>query len=475
MVFRLSLRPLLVLCLASALAHAQADLRAQLFGEAEKAMHSARDAQADLYAPKSFSKGQDAYTEADDYFKRGKAIDKIQDRLRDAVTFFARSTESAKLGEKTFQQTMVARNDALKVEAPVLYSEAWRGAESSFRSAAIDLEDGNLSDARKEGAEAEGLYRKAELESIRAKLLNPARALIKEADATDVRDGAPRTLDRAKKLAADTEVRLAQNRYNNTGAAQLALDARYEASHAIYLHRTVALMKKQDRTFEDIIVASEEPLRQIAEAVHVRAEFDSGYGPTTQRILATLQGPDTATTRLAATVRRQDSIISVLNARLAAGGKGGVGPGTPGTLDQSGKLQDILSQVQPMFANGEATILVTGNNAVLRLTGVSFALGTNVLDPSSRLLLSRVDQAIRKFPGCQVSIEGHTEAIGSEIANQRNSEERAGAVASYLRSLLPSTIAVTSTGYGGSRPIGPGGKNKRIEVVIVPEWAIIGK
>ncbi len=471
MQFRWMLSLLLLVSFGTAPAFAQPDLRAQLFGDAEKALQLARDKQADVYAPKSFSKGLEAYNEADDYFKKGKTIDKIQDRLNEAITWLGRSTEAAKLGEKTFSTTMAARTDAQKADAPLLYTEIWRNGEESFRNAAIELEDGSLSDARKLAGEAEGLYRKAELEAIRAKYLTPARNLIKQADAADTKDYAPRTLDRARKLVAESEARFAQSRYNNTAAQALAQEAQYEAAHAIYLARVITQMKKQDKTFEDVLLASEEPLKQVAAALNVQVAFDNGYDPATQKILGALQGvSEGERSRMAATIRQQDSIIAALRARPSD-----TKAPSPAPSSRQSELQSTVDQIAPLFSPGEGTAFVDGNNAVLRMVGITFAVGKNTLDPSSKNLLSRVVQAIRKFPGCQVTVEGHTETIGSEIANQRNSEERAEMVARSLRGELPASVPVTPQGYGGSRPIGPAGKNKRIDIVIVPGWAIIGR
>lgn len=65
-----SVLPAIVLGVCSAFV--QPDLRAQLFGEADRALKEARERRADVYAPTSFTKGMEAYNEAEDYFKRGK-------------------------------------------------------------------------------------------------------------------------------------------------------------------------------------------------------------------------------------------------------------------------------------------------------------------------------------------------------------------------------------------------------------------
>jgi len=462
-----------VLCLGGPGAVAQPDLRAQLFLEAEKALAQAKEKKAELYAPQSFGKGMEAYNEADDYFKRGKPLDKIQGRLTDAVTSFAKSTEAAKLGEKTFTELMAARTDAQNADALQLYPDLWREAEALFRSAARELEDGNLSGARKEANEAQGVYRKAELEAIKGKFLNPTRALLKTADAVDAKDTAPKTVAKARSLATQAETRLSQDRYNNAEARKLAEEAQYEASHALYLNKTITAMKKQDRTYEDALLASEEPLRLIAAALQLQLAFDNGYDPVVQKIIGALKGPDTAKARMAETLQRQSEELASLRARVAPP-EGRTGPPAQKSENQL-KLDQTVALITPLFAPEEAVVGVNGNNVLLRLYGLTFGIGKNTLEAASNSLLARVNQSIRKFPGCQVSIEGHTEAIGTDVVNQRISSERAESVAQYLRANLPQSIAVTSVGYGGTHQVGPSGKNKRIDVVIVPEWAIVGK
>ena len=309
---------LMLLILATAVGSAQGDLRAQLFGEADKAMKAAREKRADLFAPKNFTRGMDQYRSADEDFKKGSGLDKIQEKLVEAVSAFNKSIEAARLGEMTFTDATAARNDAINVDAPKLYPETWRKAEELFRSAAGELEDGSLSGARNDAGEAQGLYRTTELDAITTTMLGPARDLLKKADAMDVKQNAPKTLQKAHDLAVQCEASLKQNRYNNAVARNLANESAYEASHAIYLNQMIAQYKKKDMTFEDVLTASEEPYSQLAATLNVTARFDSGFGPATRQILATIQTPDTAKERMVVTIRRQDAELNTLRTRVAS-------------------------------------------------------------------------------------------------------------------------------------------------------------
>jgi outer membrane protein OmpA-like peptidoglycan-associated protein len=107
-------------------------------------------------------------------------------------------------------------------------------------------------------------------------------------------------------------------------------------------------------------------------------------------------------------------------------------------------------------------------------------VGRNTIDAQFFPLLTKVQDAIKKFPGCQVAIEGHTDSQGSDETNQRLSESRADAVASYIKANFGANVPVASQGYGESRPVASNdtfegrAKNRRIDVVIVPSWAIVG-
>jgi OmpA-OmpF porin, OOP family len=54
-----------------------------------------------------------------------------------------------------------------------------------------------------------------------------------------------------------------------------------------------------------------------------------------------------------------------------------------------------------------------------------------------------------------VTIEGHTDSIGSESYNQRLSERRALAVKHYLVSRGVAGDRLDTVGYGESRPVAP--------------------
>ena len=81
---------------------------------------------------------------------------------------------------------------------------------------------------------------------------------------------------------------------------------------------------------------------------------------------------------------------------------------------------------------------------------------------------------VERYPGCKISVEGHTDSTGSEAYNQALSERRAAAVKKYLVDHgVTSADRIESIGYGETRPIADNNtakgrsENRRVEIVIV--------
>ena len=83
---------------------------------------------------------------------------------------------------------------------------------------------------------------------------------------------------------------------------------------------------------------------------------------------------------------------------------------------------------------------------------------------------------VKKYPGYNISIEGHTDNVGKDKYNQALSERRAAAVKKYLvENGAANADKIKPTGYGKTRPIADNktaeGKfrNRRVEILILSE------
>jgi OOP family OmpA-OmpF porin len=107
---------------------------------------------------------------------------------------------------------------------------------------------------------------------------------------------------------------------------------------------------------------------------------------------------------------------------------------------------------------------------------VNFDFDKSDIRPADVAELQKAIDFVKKYPGYQVSIEGHTDGIGSEKYNQGLSERRAAAVKEYLlQHGVPEAQRLKTVGYGKSRPIADNStekgrfENRRVEILILSE------
>lgn len=467
---------------------AQEHLRSQLFGGADTLLSVVKERKADLLAPASYKRAMRYYQEATEDFKRGGGLEDIREKVQNASVYLAKALDVAKIGEVAFSTALAARTDALSADAPTHAGQLWKKAEEKFNRAAADMEDGDLGSGNKLGAEAATLYRTAELEAIKTNYLSPARILLKKADDLGVEETAPKTLARAAQLAAQTEQLLSQNRYDTDEAREMAQEAKYEAAHAIYLHEAVTKMKKDEKNIESTLLSIEEQFQRVSAALGLRARFDMGYDQPATEAIAAVKEKDreydanvAALAQAATTLRDREIEIDNLRQQLGSMEKR-VGSLTDTEKELQARLathrtqESIIRDVEGTFTSDEGHVLREGNRIIIRLYGLSFPVGKNTIEQQYYNLLTKVQEAIKKFPRAEVSIEGHTDSQGSDELNQSLSENRALAVAEYLMANMGVEVPIHSEGYGESRPLAsndtPEGraKNRRIDVVITPIW-----
>src|SRR5712691_1192971 len=113
------------------------------------------------------------------------------------------------------------------------------------------------------------------------------------------------------------------------------------------------------------------------------------------------------------------------------------------------------------------------NEIAVQLTNdILFDFNSAALRSESRSTLLDLANNFQRYPDETVSVEGHTDNIGSPAYNQTLSERRADSVRDYLAGQGVSSSRVTAIGYGETRPKAtndtPEGRqlNRRVEIHI---------
>jgi OOP family OmpA-OmpF porin len=474
------LRGLVVLLLAlTGVARAAQDIDAAGLAAA---LDKARSEQVDALAPINFAAAVTAQQAALKDAAKGRNAEKVHAKVQEAEAALRRATTAAAGARQVLSSVIKAREDALAAEAPKFAAQAWQKAAERFREAMTENEKNDTKNAQKRAAEAEVLLREAELIAIKGGILDEARAMIAQADEAKIGKFAPRSLQAAKRYLAQAEQEIQRNRYEVSEPRKLAAQARYEARHATYLAQVIERVLKEEGDdqagVEALILSWEDPLKRIAAEMELSAQFDKGMQATMQEINEHAAQQAQEARRLKQELRDRDDQAAALNTQLQKlesrlGGVSEERVALQRRVDAQERLRSSVAALEASFTPDEARVVRQGDDVVLSLLGIKFPSGRSTIDASSAALMKKVQQGLALFPGASVSVEGHTDANGSDSQNLILSQDRADAVRQYLVSNIGlDPEKVSSVGYGEARPVATNEtaagrtRNRRIDLVI---------
>lgn len=114
----------------------------------------------------------------------------------------------------------------------------------------------------------------------------------------------------------------------------------------------------------------------------------------------------------------------------------------------------------------------TDRGLVLTLGDVLFDTGQATLKPGAMGNLDRLAEFLEQAPDRSVTIEGHTDSVGSDAFNQTLSENRANAVRSELLGRGVNASRINAVGLGESVPVASNDnaagrqQNRRVEIIV---------
>jgi outer membrane protein OmpA-like peptidoglycan-associated protein len=130
-----------------------------------------------------------------------------------------------------------------------------------------------------------------------------------------------------------------------------------------------------------------------------------------------------------------------------------------------GRAQSLEQELQQLRAKK------TDRGMVLTLGDVLFDTGKSTLKPGAFGTIGRLASVLKEDPSRKVTIEGHTDSVGSDEFNQQLSEARANAVRSALLERGVEDSQITAVGKGESFPVASNDnaagrqQNRRVEMI----------
>ena len=137
-------------------------------------------------------------------------------------------------------------------------------------------------------------------------------------------------------------------------------------------------------------------------------------------------------------------------------------------LDAEKKAKDAMDAL----AKSMATKTDDRGTVITLSGGVLFATGQATLLPGAQGQLNTVADALKTQTERTFTVEGHTDNVGTDAANQTLSQKRADAVRDYLIVRGVAANAISAVGKGSTVPIGdnksPEGRamNRRVEIIV---------
>lgn len=105
------------------------------------------------------------------------------------------------------------------------------------------------------------------------------------------------------------------------------------------------------------------------------------------------------------------------------------------------------------------------------LTGPSFEFNKATLTAEGRNHIDHAIQVMRENPTLRVSVEGHTDSVGTHAYNMKLSQRRATTVRGYMVSRGIDAARITTEAYGETHPIATNStaegraQNRRVEII----------
>jgi len=129
---------------------------------------------------------------------------------------------------------------------------------------------------------------------------------------------------------------------------------------------------------------------------------------------------------------------------------GGVAGAAAGAI--VGAMMDKQERELRQIQGVDVTRTAPGELNVRVQNEVLFDFNSAELRSSSRDALRQMADVFQKYPDTTLSVQGHTDSIGSAAYNKTLSRRRASSVANYLEDLGVRSSRIETIGYGKSQP-----------------------
>lgn len=404
------------------------DDREKLINSFSTKIDQAKAKKVDLLSPTNFKKSVDYYFEAFESYNQKKGIKVIRNILSKAEKYMDDALKITELASQKLEPSLIAKEDAEKSDADRLADKIFEKAMSLLKDAISEIEDGDTISAINYSYQSQKLFREAELEAIKNSILKNTWEIIEQAKKDGVMKYAPKTLQKSIDLSQKAEKEIINNRYETALPKKISEQAKYEASHAIYITNFFKKIEGEENEPEDIFLNAEIPFQKIASHFNIELKFDQPFDIASNEIVQNIVNLKFENSELKLINNDLNKKISLMENELNSIYEEQL------TLkknnDEIKKSKKIQEKVFNLFDRDEAVIYIEKGNLIVRLNALIFETGSSIIQNYS--LLSKVQSLIEEFPNNNIIIENYTDIYKNNQKNLELSEARASSIKNFF-------------------------------------------
>ena len=425
-------------------------------------LSNARKDQVNVLSPTLFAQAEMYYKKAKTALDKNNEISSILETVAYGRVRLEKAQEVTHLSKTVLPEVIKARNAARKVGAPGLGKE-YDKVENNFLRLTKAIENDDLRWAQNNSKEVLNGYDRLELKVIKKNILSEINELIRKAKKAGAKKKFPQIFDFTVKKYKEADTFISKHRYNKDEMYKKTNASLFQAQRLHQILQQANTLKTM--TPEKNVLWIEELLYTITNELSAQDMRNADFNTQVKNIVAsikTLQADHQFV--IDKNKNMQDQIKEIKQQLAVLDG-----------LSREKRFNQLFHEVQNLFKKKEAEVYKQQNKLVIRLRGISFPVGKEVIMPENYNLLSKVQCAIRTFGEPDVVIEGHTDSTGTSTLNDHLSQKRAETVKEYFSAnkTLPKG-KIIAVGYGSKRPLASNktskGRaiNRRIDIIISP-------
>jgi OOP family OmpA-OmpF porin len=459
----------------------------------EKGLDDAKARGKDLLAPESYKIALDAYVRG-----YSAAQDHQQDLARqtaqEGLAALKKALDAATNSEEILSEVLEARSRARKAGADTFYAAQMGKLDEELAKIGRLIDNRDIEKAKERRPELQKAYLDLELEALKQSTIAAAQTAIANAIASEAAKYAPKTLNNAQEELTTAQSVLEVDRTNRDKANAYAHRAVVLANRSAHIVKIIKDIRSRDYTGEDIVLAYQDELGKIAQAMDQDLFFDKSNEDTLKALrnqISSLVEETSSSKRqalemeaqiaqLKSQYEQQISLLKTQQAQQLADLK----TQYTGELSMMGKTQEHLARmheeqqarftrIQALFTNKEANVYRQNNNVLISVHGFKFPVGSAEIRPENFALMKKIIRAIGEFKTAKIVVSGHTDATGSADINKMLSENRATNVAKFFTEVGSiDAKRITAEGFGQEKPVASNltaegrALNRRVEILI---------